>query len=128
MKILAIESSCDETAAAVVEDGRKVLSSVINSQVAEPPKIRRRGAVDCLPAAIPKTSCLLCRAALDEAGLTLAGIDAVAVTAAPGLIGALFARFEMFKLADRWGIDPTAAAADPALEESAPAGCFAGFL
>lgn len=35
MKILAIESSCDETAAAVVEDGRRVLSSVINSQVAE---------------------------------------------------------------------------------------------
>ena len=42
MKILAIESSCDETAAAVVEDGRKIISSVINSQVDEH-KLYRKG-------------------------------------------------------------------------------------
>lgn len=88
MKILAIESSCDETAAAVVEDGRKVLSSVINSQVAEhrkyggvvPEIASRRHTENIVP---------VVQGALDEAGLTLAGIDAVAVTAAPGLIGAL---------------------------------------
>ena len=88
MKILAIESSCDETAAAVVEDGRRVLSSVINSQVAEhrvyggvvPEIASRRHCENIVP---------VVQGALDEAGVPLEGIDAVAVTAAPGLIGAL---------------------------------------
>lgn len=88
MKILAIESSCDETAAAVVEDGRRVLSSVVASQVEEHkiyggvvPEIASRRHTEAI-------SCVV-QQALDDAGLSLGGIDAVAVTAAPGLIGAL---------------------------------------
>lgn len=88
MKILAIESSCDETAAAVVEDGRKVLSSKIASQVEEHkiyggvvPEIASRRHAEAISGIV---SC-----ALDEANLTLDDIDAVAVTYAPGLIGAL---------------------------------------
>ena len=88
MKILAIESSCDETAAAVVEDGRRVLSSLINSQVEEHklyggvvPEIASRRHIENIGA--------LTEQALSDAGLTLADIDAVAVTCAPGLIGAL---------------------------------------
>lgn len=88
MKILAIESSCDETAAAVVEDGRRVLSSVIHSQVDEHrkyggvvPEIASRRHTENIVAVV--------QGALDDAGLTVAQVDAVAVTAAPGLIGAL---------------------------------------
>ncbi|MCQ2488331.1 MAG: tRNA (adenosine(37)-N6)-threonylcarbamoyltransferase complex transferase subunit TsaD [Clostridia bacterium] len=88
MKILAIESSCDETATAVVEDGRKVLSSVIASQVEEHklyggvvPEIASRRHTE----AISKIT----EQALEEAGCTMDDIDAIAVTAAPGLIGAL---------------------------------------
>lgn len=88
MKILAIESSCDETAAAVVEDGRKVLSSKIASQVEEHkiyggvvPEIASRRHAEAISGIV---SC-----ALEEANLTLDDIDAVAVTYAPGLIGAL---------------------------------------
>lgn len=88
MKILSIESSCDETAAAVVEDGRRVLSSVIASQVEEHkiyggvvPEIASRRHAEAISGVVQK--------ALSDAGLTLAQIDAVAVTYAPGLIGAL---------------------------------------
>lgn len=88
MRILALESSCDETAAAVVEDGRKILSSVIASQVEEHrlyggvvPEIASRRHSE---AVVPVT-----RQALEEAGLSLEQVDAVAVTYAPGLIGAL---------------------------------------
>lgn len=88
MKILSIESSCDETAAAVVEDGRRVLSSVINSQVEEHklyggvvPEIASRRHAENITAVVQK--------ALDDAGETFQSIDAVAVTYAPGLIGAL---------------------------------------
>ncbi|MBQ9743336.1 MAG: tRNA (adenosine(37)-N6)-threonylcarbamoyltransferase complex transferase subunit TsaD [Ruminococcus sp.] len=88
MKILSIESSCDETAAAVVEDGRKVLSSVIASQVEEHrlyggvvPEIASRRHAESISSVV--------REALSEAGLTLDDIDALAVTFAPGLIGAL---------------------------------------
>lgn len=88
MKILAIESSCDETAASVVEDGRKVLSNVVASQVAEHkiyggvvPEIASRRHAEAISAVVDK--------ALSDAELTLDGIDAVAVTYAPGLIGAL---------------------------------------
>lgn len=88
MKILAIESSCDETAAAVVEDGRKVISSVVASQVDEhklyggvvPEIASRRHAEAIVP--VVKNS-------LEQAELTLKEIDAIAVTYAPGLIGAL---------------------------------------
>ena len=88
MKILAIESSCDETAAAVVEDGRKVLSSVIASQVEEhklyggvvPEIASRRHAEAIVP---------VVRQSLEQSDVTLGNIDAIAVTYAPGLIGAL---------------------------------------
>lgn len=88
MKILAIESSCDETAAAVVEDGRRVLSNVISSQVQEHkvyggvvPEIASRRHAEAISSVVSK--------ALSDAQTTLEDIDAVAVTYAPGLIGAL---------------------------------------
>ena len=88
MKILAIESSCDETAAAVVEDGRKVLSSVIASQVSEHivyggvvPEIASRMHAQAISGVVSKT--------LDDASLKYSDLDAIAVTYAPGLIGAL---------------------------------------
>lgn len=87
MKILAIESSCDETAAAVTE-GRRVLSSVVASQVEEHklyggvvPEIASRRHAEAVTG--------VCRRAVEEAGCALTDIDAVAVTHAPGLIGAL---------------------------------------
>lgn len=88
VKILAIESSCDETAAAVVENGRTVLSSVVASQVEEhrlyggvvPEIASRRHAEAIVP---------VVRRALSEADCTLADLEAIAVTHAPGLIGAL---------------------------------------
>lgn len=88
MKILAIESSCDETAAAVVEDGRKVLSNVVASQVPEHkiyggvvPEIASRRHAEAISGVVNK--------ALSDAEVTLDDVDAVAVTYAPGLIGAL---------------------------------------
>ena len=88
MHILAIESSCDETAVAVVRDGREVLSSCIHSQIEEHgkyggvvPEIASRRHVENI---VPLT-----RAALEQAELSASQIDAVAVTTAPGLIGAL---------------------------------------
>ena len=88
MKILAIETSCDETAAAVVEDGRKILSSIIASQVEEHkiyggvvPEIASRRHAEAISGVV--------REALNQAGLSLKGLDAIAVTHAPGLIGAL---------------------------------------
>lgn len=88
MKILAIESSCDETAAAVVEDGRKVLSSVIASQVSEHiiyggvvPEIASRMHAQAISGVVAK--------AMSDADVTYSDLDAIAVTYAPGLIGAL---------------------------------------
>ncbi len=88
MKILGIESSCDETAAAVVEDGRKVLSNVIASQVEEHkiyggvvPEIASRRHTEAICGVVEKALC--------DAGCTFDDIDAIAVTYAPGLIGAL---------------------------------------
>ena len=88
MKILAFESSCDETAVAVVEDGRRVLSDVIASQVATHaefggvvPEIASRKHIECIAA--------LTEESLRAAGCTRQDIDAVAVTYAPGLIGAV---------------------------------------
>ncbi len=88
MRILGIESSCDETAAAVVEDGRRVLSNVVASQVEEHrqyggvvPEIAGRRHAEAISGVV--------RRALTEAGCALADIDGVAVTYAPGLIGAL---------------------------------------
>ncbi len=88
MIILAIESSCDETAAAVVQDGRTVLSSVIASQIDEH---RLYGGV--VPEIASRRHCENIVGVVDEAmmksGLSLDSIDAIAVTYAPGLIGAL---------------------------------------
>ena len=88
MKILGIESSCDETAAAVIEDGRKICSSVIHTQVEEHklyggvvPEIASRRHIESI--------CGVTAEALEQAGLTAREVDAVAVTAAPGLIGAV---------------------------------------
>ena len=88
MLILGIESSCDETAASVVEDGRRVLSNVVASQVEEHrkyggvvPEIASRRHAEAISDVV--------RRALDEAGVTLQDIDGIAVTYAPGLIGAL---------------------------------------
>ena len=88
MKILAFESSCDETAAAVVEDGRTILSSVIASSAdmhaiygGVVPEIASRKHVEAISG--------LAEEALRQAGLQRIDIDAVAVTYAPGLIGAL---------------------------------------
>ena len=88
MKILSIESSCDETAAAVVENGRKILSSVVASQVEEHklyggvvPEIASRRHCEAINGVVTK--------ALDDASLGLRELDAIAVTYAPGLIGAL---------------------------------------
>ena len=87
MKILAIESSCDETAAAVTVE-RQVLSSIVSTQIAEHriyggvvPEIASRRHTEAISA--------VCSDALKAAGSTYSDIDAVAVTFAPGLIGAL---------------------------------------
>lgn len=88
LKILGIESTCDETAAAVVEDGRVVLSSFVASQIDEHklyggvvPEIASRRHLESITALVDE--------ALKTAGLNADGIDAVAVSYAPGLIGAV---------------------------------------
>lgn len=88
MKILGIETSCDETAAAVVEDGRKVLSNAVYTQIQEHrpfggvvPEIASRCHTEAISGVV--------KDALDKANLTIEDIDAIAVTASPGLIGAL---------------------------------------
>lgn len=86
--ILGIESSCDETAAAVVRNGRQVLSNVINTQIAlhkiyggVVPEIASRKHIESIDPVIDE--------ALSAAGVTLSEIDAIAVTYGPGLVGAL---------------------------------------
>lgn len=86
--VLAIESSCDETAAAVVKNGREVLSNVINTQIAihteyggVVPEIASRKHIENINPVIKK--------ALEDAGVTLDDIDAIGVTYGPGLVGAL---------------------------------------
>lgn len=88
MKIFAVESSCDETACAVVEDGVRVLSNVVATQVAEH---RLYGGVvpEIASRRHSENICGVARKAFDDAGCTPDDIDAVAVTYAPGLIGAL---------------------------------------
>ena len=88
INILAIESSCDETAAAVVESGRKVLSNVISSQIdlhtvygGVVPEIASRKHTENINTVVKK--------ALADAGLSFDDIDAIAVTYGPGLVGAL---------------------------------------
>lgn len=98
MKILAIESSCDETAVAVVEDGRKILSDCIASQVeihriygGVVPEIASRKHIEAIYG--------LADEALVKAGITRKDINAVAVTYAPGLIGAVLVGVNFAKAA-----------------------------
>ena len=98
MKILAIESSCDDTAAAVVQDGRTVLSSCVSSQIemhtvygGVVPEIASRKHIEAISA--------LADRAVSDAGLTKAQLDAVAVTYAPGLIGAVLVGVNFAKAA-----------------------------
>ncbi len=88
MKILGIETSCDETAAAVVEDGRRVLSNVVASQIdihaqygGVVPEIAARSHIEVILPVIDE--------ALTTAGCTWDDIDGIAVTAGPGLLGSL---------------------------------------
>ncbi len=88
MKILGIETSCDETAVAVVEDGRRLLANVIASQAhlhgrygGVVPEVASR---EHLAAMLPAV-----QAAMQEAGCAWRDLDAVAVTSGPGLVGAL---------------------------------------
>ncbi len=98
MNILAVESSCDETAVAIVRDGREVLTDCIASQVAlhreyggVVPEIASRKHIEAIYA--------LADQALENAGLTRSDIDAVAVTYAPGLIGAVLVGVNFAKAA-----------------------------
>ena len=86
--ILAIETSCDETSAAILKDGRDVLSLVISSQIKEHqkyggvvPEVASRKHMENISSAV--------NSALNEAGKTFEDIDAIAVTKGPGLVGAL---------------------------------------
>lgn len=88
MRILAIETSCDETAAAVVEDGRRILSNIVSTQVAVHaqyggvvPEIASRHHIENI---VPVVA-----AAMSGAGMAFAEVDAVAVTYGPGLVGSL---------------------------------------
>lgn len=88
MKILGIETSCDETSAAVVEDGVKILSNVVSSQIdihqhfgGVVPEVASRRHVELMLPTVQK--------ALDDAGCALSDIDCVGVINRPGLIGAL---------------------------------------
>jgi N6-L-threonylcarbamoyladenine synthase len=88
MKILGLESSCDETAAAVVEDGKRILSSVVASQFSTHAKyggvVPELASREHLRAIVP-----VVREALELAAVDLNGIDAIAVTEGPGLVGSL---------------------------------------
>ena len=88
VRILALETSCDETAAAVIEDGRRILSNVIFSQIdlhelygGVVPEIASRAHMEACDRVVDE--------ALAQAGMTLAEADALAVTCGPGLVGAL---------------------------------------
>ncbi|MCG2821924.1 MAG: tRNA (adenosine(37)-N6)-threonylcarbamoyltransferase complex transferase subunit TsaD, partial [Candidatus Atribacteria bacterium] len=94
--ILGIETSCDETAAAIVEDGKKIISNVVASQISihqkyggVVPEIASRKHIECIIPVIDK--------ALDESGKRIADLSAVAVTYGPGLIGSLLVGLSVAK-------------------------------
>lgn len=96
MIILGIETSCDETAASVVEDGTRVLSSTIASQIdvhhvygGVVPEIASRKHLEAIVPVV--------RTAIKDSGLDLSQIDAIAVTQGPGLVGALLVGFSFAK-------------------------------
>ena len=95
-KILGIESSCDETSAAVVEDGRVILSDVVHSQIdihrvygGVVPEIACRAHIETIYPVVEK--------ALGDAKIALSDVGAIAVTSAPGLVGALLVGVSMAK-------------------------------
>lgn len=94
--ILGIETSCDETAAAVVKNGRIILSNIISSQI---PVHRKFGGVVPEVASRKHTENItgVVDLALKEAGVTLQAIDAIAVTMGPGLVGALLVGLQYAK-------------------------------
>src|SRR5437764_10434215 len=88
MLVLGIESSCDETAAAVVRDGNTILSSIISSQIemhrpfgGVVPELASREHLEKIDPIVKE--------ALSQAGISLSDLDAIAVTNGPGLIGSL---------------------------------------
>lgn len=96
MLLLAIETSCDETAAAVVQDGREILSSVVSSQIAihalyggVVPEIASRAHLESIAPVISQS--------LLEAGIGMDALEGVAVTRGPGLSGALLVGFSAAK-------------------------------
>ncbi len=96
MLILGLETSCDETAAAVVEDGRRILSSVVSSQIAihhryggVVPELASRKHLEAI---VPVTT-----EALEDAGIGFSQVEAIAVTQGPGLVGALLVGFSFAK-------------------------------
>jgi N6-L-threonylcarbamoyladenine synthase len=96
IKILAIETSCDETSAAVVVNGRDVLSNIISSQIdihtkfgGVVPEVASRKHIEVISAVVQE--------ALDKAEVTLEDIDAVGVTYGPGLVGALLVGMQYAK-------------------------------
>jgi N6-L-threonylcarbamoyladenine synthase len=96
MKILAIESSCDETAAAVIEDGRRILSNVVSTQIeihakwgGVVPELASRRHLESIGAVVDE--------ALKAAGTDVDGLDAIAVTYGPGLVGSLLVGLEYAK-------------------------------
>ena len=96
MLVLGIESSCDETAASIVKDGKKILSSVISSQIADHspfggvvPEIASRKHLEAVSDVVDK--------AFKDAGAGIEDIDGVAVTKGPGLIGSLLVGFSFAK-------------------------------
>lgn len=96
MKILAIESSCDETSASIVEDGRNVLSNIIASQIdvhkkygGVVPEVASRMHIEVISSVVSE--------ALQEAKLTFKDIDAIGVTYGPGLVGALLVGLQYAK-------------------------------
>ncbi|MFL6374263.1 MAG: tRNA (adenosine(37)-N6)-threonylcarbamoyltransferase complex transferase subunit TsaD [Pyrinomonadaceae bacterium] len=103
MLILGIESSCDETAAAVVRDGREIVSSIISSQIdlhrpwgGVVPELASREHLEKIEPVVKE--------ALEKANITLQNIDAVAVTQGPGLIGSLLVGV-CYAKALAWGLD-----------------------
>ena len=102
MKVLGIESSCDETAAAVVEDGRRALSDVVATQIdihrkwggVVPELASRNHVMKVLP---------VIDEALERAGVAPTELDAIAVTSGPGLVGALLVGVQVAKaLSEAW--------------------------
>lgn len=96
MKILGIESSCDETAAAIVENGQIILSSVVASQIeihakygGVVPELASRKHIESIVAVVDE--------AIKTAGISFEEIDAVAATQGPGLVGALLTGFSFAK-------------------------------